>query len=98
MNILERGAIISGLGMSQIGRRTGIAALDLTVASSRDAIADDGLQPGDIDGVATMGDTPIPDACAQLGITPTWEGGFGNGGLLAPVLSAFNAVASGAAR
>ncbi len=100
MKILERDAIIAGLGMSRIGRRTGIPGLDLTVASSRAAIADAGLEASDIDGIATMGDTPIPEAAAALGIEPPqWHGGgFDTGGLLSPLLSAFWAVAEGRAR
>ena len=47
-----------------------------------------------------MGDTPIPEAAAALGIEPpTWQGGgFDTGGLLSPLLSAFWAVADGRAR
>ncbi len=99
MTILERDAIISGIGMSHIGRRTGISGIDLTDASGRAAIADAGLEVDDIDGVATMGDTPIREAVGRLGIEPTWTGGgFDTGGLLSPVMSALWAVGSGKAR
>ena len=96
----ERSAIIAGAGMSSIGRRTGIAGIDLTLASCRQAIDDAGLVAADIDGIATMGDTPIDDAAQALGIEPpAWRGGgFDTGGLLSPLLSAFWAVGSGAAR
>ena len=94
----DRGAIFSGIGISKIGRRTGIPGIDLTDAAAREAISDAGLEPADIDGVATMGDTPIPEACARLGIAPTWRGGSEIGGLLAPVFAACDAVATGQAR
>ncbi|MDT3443677.1 thiolase family protein [Pseudofrankia sp. BMG5.37] len=95
----ERRAIISGVGISRIGRRTGIPGTDLTAEASRQAIADAGLLPTDIDGVATLGDTPLEEACAALGLAPTYLGGdVDTGGLLSPVMSAVIAVATGRAR
>jgi acetyl-CoA acetyltransferase len=95
----EKRAVISGIGISRIGRRTGIPGLELTVEASRQAIADAGLRPADIGGVLTMGDTPVPDACAALGLAPVLSGGgLAGGGLLAPVLSAVEAVAAGQVR
>lgn len=99
MTILERDAIFSGVGMSGIGRRTGIPGIDMTEMASRAAIADAGLTIDDIDGVATMGDTPLTEACARLGINATWTGGgYDTAGLYSPVFSAMWAVASGKAR
>jgi acetyl-CoA acetyltransferase len=96
----ETGAIISGIGKSQIGRRLGIAGLDLTLAAGVEAIADAGITPSDIDGISTMGDTPIQDVVQGLGLgeVPYRGGGFDTGGLLSPVMSAFLAVATGQAR
>ena len=95
-DIVERGAIISGIGISRIGRKTGIAGIDLTAESSASAIADAGLSPADIDGIATMGDTPLTEAAARLGIEHRWTGaGMGRWGLLSPVVNAFHAVANG---
>ncbi|MBL7501834.1 thiolase family protein [Frankia sp. CNm7] len=95
----ESRAIISGIGISRIGRRTGIPGLELTVEASRRAIADAGLDPADIDGVATLGETPPRDACAALGLAPAYlGGGFEAGALLAPVMAAVRAVAAGQAR
>ena len=34
-----------------------------------------GLTPADIDGVSTLGETPIDDAATALGITPVYRGG-----------------------
>jgi acetyl-CoA acetyltransferase len=95
----EKGAIISGIGISRIGRRTGIPGIDLTLESARAAIADAGLTTADIDGISTMGDTPIDAAATALGIAPGFRGGgFDTGGLLSPAMSAFLAVAQGRAR
>jgi len=98
-DVIERGAIVSGIGISRIDRKSGIAGIELTAESSNEAIADAGLVPGDIDGMATMGDTPVPEAALRLGIDPTWTGGsMGRWGLLSPVVNAFHAVATGSAR
>ncbi len=98
-DVPEKRSVISGLGISRIGRRTGIAGLDLTIDSCRQAIADAGLLPEQIDGMATLGDTPLGAAAAALGIQPDYTGGgFPRGGLLSPVMSACLAVAEGRAR
>jgi acetyl-CoA acetyltransferase len=95
----EKRAVISGIGISRIGRRTGIPGIDLTVESAQAAIADAGLTPDDIDGIATMGDTPLSEAAKALNIDPTYTGGgFDTGGLLSPVMSACVAVGQKRAR
>jgi acetyl-CoA acetyltransferase len=97
-NASERGAVISGIGISRIGRKTGIDGLELTLEASRQAIADAGLQPSDIGAIATMGDTPIDQVEQALGIEGSPVPMVGTGGLLAPVMGAFLAVTSGQAR
>jgi len=93
------GALISGLGISRIGRRTGIPDLDLTMESAAMAIADAGLTAADIDGITTLGDTPLDVAAGALGIDVSYRGGgFDTGGLLSPAMSAFVAVNEGRAR
>lgn len=95
----EKKSIVSGIGISRIGRRTGIPGIDLTLEAARAAIADAGLEPKDIDGISTMGDTPINEATEALGIDPPYTGGgFDTGGLLSPFMSACVAVAEGRAR
>jgi acetyl-CoA acetyltransferase len=95
----EKRAIISGIGISRIGRRTGIPSLEMSEESARAAIADAGLTPADIDGMTTLGDTPPGQVAKALGIQPTYRGGgFPTGGLLSPVMSAALAVAEGRAR
>ena len=99
IDVPEQRSVLSGIGISRIGRRTGIPALELTTEAATAAIADAGLQPGDIDGISTMGDTPLADAAAALGIEPGYTGGgFDTGGLLSPVMAACFAVAAGRAR
>lgn len=99
IDLFEKRSIISGIGISRVGRRTGIPGLELTIESSRAALADAGLTPADIDGVATMGETPLDQACSALGVEAAYRGGgIETGGLLSPVMSACRAVADGAAR
>ena len=67
--------------------------------SSTAAIADAGLSPRDIDGIATMGETPVADAS----VAPRYRTlldrlTVGRWGLLSPVVNAFHAVATGRAR
>lgn len=91
--------IVSGLGISRIGRKTGIPPIELTVEASLAAIADAGLTVADIDGISTMGDTPAREAAAALGVDARyWGGGFDTGGLLSPFMSAVVAVREGRAR
>jgi acetyl-CoA acetyltransferase len=95
----EKDAILSGVGISRIGRRTGIPGLDLTLQAARAAVDDAGLRPGQIDGIATLGDTPAADVAVALGVDAADFGsGFGPGGLLEPVFSACRAVAERRAR
>ncbi len=96
----EQRAVISGIGISRIGRKTGIPGPQLTDEACRAAVSDAGLQLADIDGVASMGETPLDEAIATIGLQPVWESStaFGKGGLLAPVMAAVGAVAAGAAR
>lgn len=99
MGHFEKDAIISGLGISRVGRRTGIPGLELTLDAARAAIADAGLAASDIDGIASLGDIPLSDVNTALGIdVPNHTSGFDTGGLLTPVMSACRAVADKRAR
>ncbi|CAJ1510686.1 thiolase family protein [[Mycobacterium] burgundiense] len=94
------GAVISGTGISQVKRRSGIAALELTAQAATAAIEDAGLSPADIDGVSTLGDVPADEAAAHLGLGGVGDLGdaFGPSGLLQPVVQACDVVAAGRAR
>ena len=99
MRPLEQRSIISGIGISRIGRRLGFPGLDLTEESSRAAIEDAGIAPVDIDAIATLGETPAAELKAALGIAaPEIETGIDHGGLLSPLMSACVAVSEGRAR
>jgi acetyl-CoA acetyltransferase len=104
----EESAIISGIGSSQIGRRLHRDPLLLTADSALAAIADAGLETGDIDGLSTYpglyGSTPgitgggINDVRSLLGLDLRWHtGGSEVGGQLGAVVNAVLAVAGGLA-
>jgi 3-oxoacyl-[acyl-carrier-protein] synthase III len=96
----EHRCVISGVGISPIGRRTGTPGVVLTEQAAREAIADAGLMPADIDGVTTVGETPLEDVIPALGLEPEWtgEGGTARGGSMSAVHNACRAAADGAAR
>ncbi|MCV7383250.1 thiolase C-terminal domain-containing protein [Mycolicibacter longobardus] len=99
---------ITGIGMSDLGRRLMRPPLALTVQACQQAIDDAGLSLDEIDGLSTYpgpgmlgpftegGVTALESA---LGIRPTWHNGgmetFGPGG---SVIAAMLAVAGGLAR
>ncbi|MGB0621179.1 MAG: thiolase C-terminal domain-containing protein [Myxococcota bacterium] len=99
---------ITGLGMSEVGRRLGRNPLSLTVDACRAAIEDAGLRIEDIDGLSTypgsgtgngMGEGGVPAVMEALDIRPVWFGGgveqAGQGG---SVTNAMMAVAAGVCR
>jgi acetyl-CoA acetyltransferase len=99
-----RKVAIVGVGYSTVGRRTGLTSRQLTTQSVKAALDDAGLQPKDIDGLATMAtsaDEVIDDAMNQL-----WMLGFGPMGWFStstayspafshPAMAAYAAVSSG---
>lgn len=99
---------LTGIGMSDIGRRLMVPPLQLTVAACAAAIADAGLTFDDIDGLSTypgggnlggFGEGGVTALEAALGLRPVWHNGgietFGPGG---SVIAAMLAVAGGLAR
>ncbi len=108
-DLLERRAVISGIGQSQVGRRLGRTSMDLTVEAALAAIADAGLTRGDIDGLAAypgggMGGEPFagpttPDVQDAMRLRLNWHDGGGEGpGQIRAVFAACLAVAAGLAR
>ena len=100
---------ITGIGMSQIGRRLMRQPVSLTVEACRAAVADAGLTMDDIDGLSTYpGGTVgapgfheggIPAIEEALRIRPTWHNGtLETSGQLGSVMTAMLAVASGLCR
>nr|WP_067693787.1 OB-fold domain-containing protein [Nocardia jejuensis] len=99
---------LTGVGMSEIGRRLMVPPLQLTVTACEHAVADAGLTMRDIDGISSypgggnmggFGEGGVTALEAALGIRPTWHNGgietFGPGG---SVIAAMLAVAGGLAR
>lgn len=106
----ERQVVFSGVGQSQIGRRLMRGEMDLTAEAALRAIADAGLTPADIDGLATYpgplagggggfagpGEAEVQDA---LGLQLGWHCSTGEGAAqLGPVMLAIMAVAAGLCR
>jgi acetyl-CoA acetyltransferase len=108
MTFVDNRAVITGVAQSQIGRRIGRTGLDLACEAAVKAIADAGLTPDDIDGVASY---PGPvsaeggfvgatthDIRNALGLRTTWYlSGVESAGQIGTLLDACSAVASGRA-
>jgi acetyl-CoA acetyltransferase/uncharacterized OB-fold protein len=107
---LERRAVLTGVGQSQIGRRLFRTDLDLTCEAALAAIRDAGLAREDVDGLACYpgplgtaapgfagpGTAEVQDA---LGLELGWHGSGGEGpAQIAPVMQAALAVAAGLCR
>ncbi|GGB90700.1 hypothetical protein GCM10011494_06330 [Novosphingobium endophyticum] len=105
----EKLTCITGAGQSEVGRPSPRTALQLTADACLEAIADAGLTPADIDGIACYpgksseggGIAPVSpsEAAAVLGIDPKWilasAEGFSH---MAPIFNAVTAIACGLAR
>ena len=102
----ERRAIVSGIGQSDVGRRLYRDPLDLTMDAALEAIADAGLTPADIDGVATYpGNVEVPPGFSGAGVTEVQDalrlnlnwftGGIELPGQLGAVVDAILAVSAG---
>jgi acetyl-CoA acetyltransferase len=71
----EERCIISGLGQSEVGRRLTRSVTALTLDACLEAIADAGLEPGDVDGVVSW-----PGAVTRAeGLAPPGPGSSGPG-------------------
>ena len=99
---------LTGIGLSDVGRRLMRTPLSLTVEACRNAVADAGLTMDDIDGLSTypggavsggIGEGGIPSVEEALRIRPTWHNGtMETPGQLGSVAAAMLAVASGLCR
>lgn len=108
MRVGERDTIISGVGMSQVGRRLNREAMDLTVESALRAIEDAGLTRDDIDGLVTYPGAGYPldiagpalfDVQEALRLQLNWFRSSSEGpGPLQAMNNAVMAVATGAAK
>jgi acetyl-CoA acetyltransferase len=72
-------AVVGAAETTKMGKIPDVSVLGLHADAALNALADAGLKPSDIDGVATAGESPVALA-HYLGITPTWADGTGVGG------------------
>jgi acetyl-CoA acetyltransferase len=72
-------AVVGAAETTQMGRIPDLSVLGLHADAALNALADAGLKPSDIDGVATAGESPVQTA-HYLGITPTWVDSTSVGG------------------
>ena len=72
-------AVVGAAETSRMGIVPDVSQLGLNLDCALNAIADAGLKPSDIDGVATAGEHPW-NVAAMLGITPKWLDGTSVGG------------------
>ncbi len=109
MTDVERRAVISGIGQSDVGRRLGRSELSLTVDAALEAIEDAGLTAADIDGLSTypgagaglagFSGPGTPEVQDALRLRLNWHsGGLEGAAQLAAVVNAVMAVAAGLAR
>jgi acetyl-CoA acetyltransferase len=108
MDVLERRAVISGVGQSEIGRQVERSGLQLTLDAVLAAIGDAGLAVDDVDGLSVFpggGVANVPgyangnlyEVQDALGITTRWRQGVVEG-LTLPFYGPVMAVATGQAR
>ena len=72
-------AVVGAAETTKLGVIADMSQIQLHADAALNAMADCGLKPKDIDGVATAGETPVQTA-HYLGITPTWVDGTAVGG------------------
>jgi acetyl-CoA acetyltransferase len=72
-------AVVGAAETARLGKIPEVSVIGLHADAALNALADCGLKPSDIDGVATAGESPVAIA-HYLGITPTWVDGTGVGG------------------
>ena len=72
-------AIVGAAETTELGLIPNLSQLGLHADAALNALADCGLKPSDIDGVATAGQSPT-EVAWYLGISPTWVDGTSVGG------------------
>ena len=72
-------AIVGAAETTELGLIPGLSQLGLHADAALNALAECGLKPSDIDGVATAGQSPT-EVAWYLGISPTWVDGTSVGG------------------
>jgi acetyl-CoA acetyltransferase len=72
-------AVVGAAETTELGRIPDASQVQLHADAALNALADAGLRPSDVDGVATAGETP-ESVAFHLGITPRWIDGTAVGG------------------
>src|SRR6201982_2434408 len=72
-------AIVGAAETTNLGVIPDMSQIQLHADAALNAMADGGLKPADIDGIATAGETPVTVA-HYLGLTPKWVDGTAVGG------------------
>jgi acetyl-CoA acetyltransferase len=101
--VISRAAAIVGIGATEFSKDSGRSELRLAVEAVRDALADAGLSPSDVDGLVTftMDNNAEVAVARELGIgelTFFSHIGYGGGAACATVQQAVLAVATGLAK
>ena len=69
----DRRVALAGVALSDCGRVPDKTRLQLIQQASRDALADAGLSPADVQGFGSVGTTLPPiEVSEYLGLRPTW--------------------------
>jgi acetyl-CoA acetyltransferase len=106
MKYAEKMTCISGIGQSEIYRKPTIYPFELAVRACGAAIADAGLEPGDIDGAASwpgghvgvgegMSAAAVGDIQATLGLRLNWFNSGETAAQFSPIVNAVAAIAAG---
>lgn len=105
-NYAEKQTCISGIGQSEIYRKPQVLPFELAVRACERAIADAGLKPEDIDGIAAWPNTPtgtpygfgaasVADISASLNLKTNWHSNSDMAAQLSPIMEAVAAIAAG---
>lgn len=92
---MSRGVAIAGVALSDVGRVDDKSPYELIAQASRRALADAGLTPADVDGLASTGQGTLPpvDVGEYLGLRPRWIDSTAVGGATWEVMAAHAADA-----
>jgi acetyl-CoA acetyltransferase len=108
MTFVDDKVVITGIGQSAVGRKLGRGGVDLAIDAALEAIAHAGLEPSDVDGVASY-PGPVPaeggfvgatthDVRDALGMRTTWViSGSETPGQAGTLMDAAAAIATGRA-
>ncbi|MCV7280183.1 acetyl-CoA acetyltransferase [Mycolicibacterium flavescens] len=96
---MSRAVAIAGVALSDVGRVEDKSPFELMAQASRRALADAGLSPSDVDGLASTGQGTLPpvDVGEYLGLRPRWVDSTAVGGAAWEVMAshAVDAIAAG---